>query len=261
MNTSRFLTRCFFAAIVAVAPVFAGCSDGPTTGDEQNATSSAGRFETFKGADGKYYFHLLAGNHEKVLHSQSYTSLANAKKGVESIKTNGVVSKNYKILEAVNGEYYFNLVAANGKIIGTSETYDSKSNAQRGADTVKSLVSKQLRIEAAATGGAHFSVFEGSDGDSYFHLRAVNGEIVLQSEGYESESGAVSAIDSVRTNGADLEMYELVETDYGQAFFRLLAANGEIIGRSEIYVSLSNAERGAETVQKLIASQKVADPE
>ena len=32
------------------------------------------RFETFTGRDGRFYFHLLAANGQKVLHSQGYTS-------------------------------------------------------------------------------------------------------------------------------------------------------------------------------------------
>ena len=262
MNTTRFLTRFAVVAALAVAPFTTGCDgDDPTMGDEQNVTSSAGKFETFKGKDGKYYFHLLAGNHEKVLKSQGYTSKAGANKGIESVKTNAVDKKAFKILEARNGEYYFNIVAKNGEIIGTSETYVSKSNAQRGADTVRSLVTKQLRIEAAKTGGAKFTVFQGADGDTYFNLRAGNGEIVLQSEGYEDKSGALNGIESVRENGRDLAQFDILETKNGQAYFNLIAKNGEIIGTSEVYVSLSNAERGAETVAALIASEKVADPQ
>jgi len=262
MNTSRTLIRFAFAAVIAVAPLAAGCNnDDPTTGDEQNVTSDAGKFETFKGADGKYYFHLLAGNYEKVLQSQAYSSKAAAKKGIDSVKTNAVDSTNFKVLKATNGEYYFNLVAANGEIIGTSETYESKTSAKNGANGVKALVSKQLRIEAAQTGGAKFTVFTGSDGDSYFNLRAANGEIVLASEGYVDEEGALGAIDSVRTNGTTATQYEVLQTSSGQAYFHLKASNGEIIGVSEMYASLSNAQRGMDTVRTLIASQKVADPE
>lgn len=256
------LVRFAFAAVVAfAAPMIVGCGEeDPTTGDSQDATSTAGKFETFKGADGKWYFHLLAGNNEKVLHSQAYSSKSAAEKGIASVKTNAVATKNFKVLAAADGDYYFNLVAANGEIIGTSETYASKSNAKTGADGVKALVGKQLRIEAAQTGGAKFSVFTGKDGDSYFNLRAGNGEIVLQSEGYENKAGALGGIDSVWTNGVEDAQYEVFETDYGQAYFHLKASNGEVIGRSEIYSTLDGAERGLESVRSLIASGKIADP-
>lgn len=258
----NLFVRLAAAALLALSPLAAGCSsDGSVAGEEQDVTSSAGRFETFKGADGKHYFHLLAGNHEKVLHSQGYSSASAAKKGIESVKKNAVDAKSFKILEAVNGEFYFNLVAGNGAIIATSETYASKSNAQRGADAVKKLVVKQLRVEAAETGGAHFSVFDGRDGDAYFNLRAANGEIVLQSEGYDDDAGALNGIDSVRENGRDEAAYEVFELDNGQAYFTLSAKNGETIARSEIYASLASAERGLEAVSALIASEKVADAE
>lgn len=261
MTSSRWLRSLFVASFLAATPMLAGCiAEQGTTGDEQDVTASAGTFQTFKGADGQYYFHLLANNHEKVLHSEGYTTLAKAKKGIESVKTNGVNIKSYKVLPAGNGEFYFNLVATNGQIIGTSETYSTKSNATKGANTVKSIVAQNLHTEAAKK-GAKFEMVDGLDGDLYFHLRAANGEIVLASEGYESKAGALNGVASVRENGRDEDAYEIFETANGQAFFHLEAtANGEIIARSEIYSSRSNAERAVEDIAALIASEKVADP-
>jgi hypothetical protein len=230
------------------------------TGDEQDVTASAGTFETFKGADGQYYFHLTAANHEKVLQSEGYTTLANAKKGITSVQTNGVIAARYKVLAAGNGEYYFNLVAANGEVIGTSETYASKSNATKAVTTVKGLIAGNLHVIAAATGGAKFETLTGADGQTYFHLRAANGEIVLQSEGYTDKAGAINGVASVRENGGLVASYEVIETGNHQAFFHLQAGNGEIIGSSEVYASLSNANRAVKDLSALIASEKVADP-
>ena len=188
---ARFATV-VLAAFLGIASVGAtGCSsDVPTTGDEQDVTANAGRFETFKGGDGQYYFHLIAGNYEKVLHSEGYSSKSAAQKGVSSVKKNGATSASYEILKASNGEHYFNLVAGNGEIVGTSELYGTKSAATKGAESVRKLIVKQLRVEAAETGGAELEVFDGRDGDVHFHLRAANGEIVMMSEGYEDEDGA-----------------------------------------------------------------------
>ncbi|HTJ85437.1 MAG TPA: DUF1508 domain-containing protein [Polyangiaceae bacterium] len=259
---SRFATIALVGFLGLGSGVLAGCTDsGPTTGDEQDVTAKSGRFETFKGGDGQYYFHLIAGNYEKVLHSEGYTSKASATKGIASVKSNGASSKAYKILKASNGEYYFNLVAANGEVIGTSELYGTKSAAQKGVDAVKALIVKQLRTEAAETGGAAFEVFDGKDGDTHFHLRAANGEIVLMSEGYADDDGALDGIESLRTNGRDLEQFEVLPAANGQYFFHVTAANGEIIAESEIYVSKANAERGRDAVIDLVASEKIADPE
>jgi uncharacterized protein YegP (UPF0339 family) len=48
----------------------------------------AGKFELRKSGPGKYRFVLKAGNGEIIATSESYTSKAAAKNGIESVKTN-----------------------------------------------------------------------------------------------------------------------------------------------------------------------------
>lgn len=227
-----------------------GCGD-TTAGDEQNVTATTGRFEIIVGQDSQRYFQLIAANGEKVLRSEGYTSLSGCKNGIASVKKNGVSADNYEILEAVNGEFYFNLIAGNGQIIGTSETYVSRANAERAVDTVVNVVEGASTAEIDAT-GAKFETFTGVDGQEYFRLRAKNGQIILQSEGYTSSAGADNGIESVKTNGTDPDAYTIVEAQNGQHFFHIKAGNGEIIARGELYVSKYNAQRGAETVRKTI---------
>src|SRR5262245_9284731 len=62
------------------------CDDVYEDGKADSAT--AGKFEVFKGSDGKYYFHLLAANGQNVLNSQAYTSSSAAKTGVSSVAAN-----------------------------------------------------------------------------------------------------------------------------------------------------------------------------
>lgn len=237
-----------------------GCSS-ETGVDEQQVSEAPGVFETFEGQDGQTYWHLLAGNGQKVLHSEGYVNLAGAENGIESARSNGVDLANYDLLEASNGEWYFNLVAQNHEVIGTSETYVSHSNADRGAETVQGLIVRNVRVEAAETGGARFEMFQGQDDQVYFHLRAANGEIMLQSEGYVAIGGALNGIESVRTNGRLPERYEVLQASNGeQWYFHLKAANHEVIGWGEMYVSESNAQRGVDTLVDLIASEQVADP-
>jgi len=220
-------------------------------GDEQNATATAGRFETFVGEDGQHYFHLLAKNGEKILHSEGYTSLSGAKKGITSVKNNGTSASRYQVVEADSGEFYFNLVATNGQVIGTSEMYASKSNAQKGVEAVIGALANATSA-AAEAGGPRFETFKGADKKTYFRLRAENGQIVLQSQGYSSKSGAEGGIDSVSENGLDASRYEIFEGVNGQHTFRLKAANGKVIARGEMYVSKSNANRGADRVREIL---------
>jgi uncharacterized protein len=256
--------RCFAVVAIAFASfgvTACGGDSDSTPDDEQNLTETGARFETFKGIDGKYYFHMLAANGELVLRSQAYTTLASAKKGIDSVLSNGVDATNYDVLEAQDGQYYFNVVAANNKIVGTSELYVSKSNAERAVDTLVNLVSLANRASAAAKGGARFEVFAGADGKQYFHMRAANGEIVLASEGYTTKTKALAGITSVRTNGADAENFEVLAASNGQYYINLVATNGQIIATGELYVTKTNATRAVTTISDLLHSQKVADPQ
>lgn len=243
----RNLTAAFTLALAV--PSLSAC-ESVETGDEQNVTAGAGRFETYEGADGQFYFQLLAGNGERILQSEGYTTLANAKKGITSVKRNGVVKSRFKVLASDNGEYYFNLTAQNGEVIGTSELYATKSNATRGVTAVTNALETPATA-AASAGDARFETFK-SGSKTYFRLRAGNGQIVLQSQGYSSKSAAENGIDSVEANAVDASNFQIVAGQNGQHTFRLVAGNGEVIGRGEMYVSKSNAVRGAGRVREIV---------
>jgi hypothetical protein len=233
--------------------LFIGCRQELHHGEERHR--SAGKFETFKAPTAA----LLPPSRRERREgpkSQAYTRSRTPPRA--SSRSERRCQQNYKVLKASNGSTT-STPSPPTAIIGTSETYSTKSNATKGRDAVKALVIKELRIEAAKTGGAKFSTFVGNDGDTYFNLRAANGEIVLQSEGYEDKSGALGGIESVRENGRVAEQFEIIETA-DQAFFHLLAGNGEIIAVSEVYASVDNAERAVDSIVALVESEKIADP-
>lgn len=96
----------------------------------------AGKFELFQGK-GDYRFRLKAGNGEPILASEGYTNKSGAESGIASVKANAPIDARYDRLVARNGQYYFNLKASNGQIIGTSEMYASTSGRDNGIDSVK----------------------------------------------------------------------------------------------------------------------------
>ena len=95
------------------------------------------KFEIRLSKDEQFYFVLKARNGEIILVSEMYTSKQNCEKGILSVVENSPNDDNYKRLEASNGQDYFNLVAANGEIIGTSEMYESKQGRDKGIESVK----------------------------------------------------------------------------------------------------------------------------
>lgn len=210
-----------------------------------------GRFETFTGRDGKAYFHLLAGNGEKVLASQGYASARGAEQGIDSVRRHGAEAAAYQLLEARDGQWYFNLRARNGELLAASELYVSRANAERGLATVMAVLATATQHQLEPR-DPRFQVFRGLDGQYYFHLRADNGEIVLVSEGFRRRGSAIDGTGSVRAHGASLSRYEVREARDGQHYFVLRAVNGRVIGLSETYPTRAGAERAVADVVALL---------
>ena len=95
-----------------------------------------------------------------------------------------------------------------------------------------------------------FDLKQGGSGQFMFNLKAANGEVILTSELYKQKQSAVAGIDSVKANAADDARYERKTAKNGQAYFVLTATNGEIIGKSEMYSSVSAMENGIQSVKK-----------
>ncbi len=98
-----------------------------------------------------------------------------------------------------------------------------------------------------------------------FDLKAGNGEVIVSSEVYSSESACRKGIKSVSANApaASLEdqtienrkparhpKFEVYKDNAGQFRFRLKARNGEVIATSEGYKQKSNCLNGVEHVKK-----------
>lgn len=223
---------------------------------QDELTTLKGRFETFAGKDGQYYFHLLAGNGQKVLASEGYATKAGAEAGIASVKANGTSDMRYLQREASNGQFYFLLTASNGAIIGMSELYVSAANAARGQQSVMKVVANTVaQGDAQPLSAAKFETFKGLDGKYYFHVKALNGEIVLQSQAYASKTGATSGIASVQTNGISAARYTVLPAADGKYYFVLKATNGQVIGLSEMYASKSNAQRAVDSIVALFNSK------
>ena len=96
-----------------------------------------GKFEIKKRTNGEYQFNLKAGNGEKILSSEGYTTKVGCTNGIESVRTNSQDDSKYDLLKSTNSKFYFNLKATNGQIIGTSEMYESEQGRSVGIASVK----------------------------------------------------------------------------------------------------------------------------
>lgn len=87
--------------------------------------------------NGEFQFNLKAGNGEIILTSEGYTAKASCLNGIESVKKNAPDDNRYDRKEAKNGKFFFNLKAANGQVIGSSEMYESAAGRDKGIESVK----------------------------------------------------------------------------------------------------------------------------
>lgn len=97
----------------------------------------AGKFVISKRSNGDFQFVLKAGNGQVILASQGYADKAGAGNGVESVKKNSQDDGKFDRKTSSNGKPYFNLLAGNGQIIGSSEMYESEAARDNGIESVK----------------------------------------------------------------------------------------------------------------------------
>lgn len=94
------------------------------------------------------------------------------------------------ITKRTNNDFQFNLKAGNGQVILTSQGYNSKASCENGIESVRTNSQNDKRFEKNRA----------SDNRFYFSLKAGNGQIIGNSQMYESESGLQNGIESVKTN-------------------------------------------------------------
>lgn len=97
-------------------------------------------------------------------------------------------------------------------------------------------------------------------GDQYmFNLKAGNNEVILTSERYTTKASAQDGIASVRQNSQADARYQLKTATDGSPYFTLTEANGQTIGRSEMYSSTAARDKGVASVKANGATPTVKD--
>ena len=252
MTTTKRITLSLLALILA-ASFSTGCAmeDEPLN-DTESAITGRPYPQIWQSASGRYYFRFKAANHQIILSSEDYSTRTAALNGVLSVLDNAGTPDRFVVKQANNGDFYFNLKAGNGEVIGSSELYVSRANAERGTEAVARNVDEYLAFLATRT-GARFQINESASGRYSFNLHAGNGAVVLSSQSYNSEAAALNGTFSVVDNGLDADSYDIRATSSGTGFyFNLIATNGQTIATSEVYSTKSNATRAVKAIIALL---------
>lgn len=97
------------------------------------------------------------------------------------------------------GQYRFRLKAGNGQVILASEGYTTKAACENGVASVRKNAADEARFEK----------LENKAGKPYFNLKAANGQVIGNSEAYESASACDNGIASVMKNAPDASIEEV----------------------------------------------------
>ncbi len=97
----------------------------------------------------------------------------------------------FVIEKAKDEQFYFNLKAVNGQVILTSEMYKAKASAQNGIESIQNNSATDDNYERK----------ESKNNKPYFVLKALNKQIIGQSQMYTSSSAMEAGIASVKHNG------------------------------------------------------------
>lgn len=115
-------------------------------------------YQVYKDIGGKYRFRLRAANNKILVVSEAYESKSSCINGVKSVqkncqsqiedKTLGIEklsNPKYELFVDADLKFRFNLIAANGQIICSSEAYESKQSCKKGIEAVKKSCGVEIK--------------------------------------------------------------------------------------------------------------------
>jgi uncharacterized protein len=95
-----------------------------------------GKFVIYKDNAGEFRFRLSTGDGQIILTSESYKTKARCITGIESVRKNSQTDDCFGRKDTESGKWMFNLKASNGRVIGTSEIYESEKARESGIASV-----------------------------------------------------------------------------------------------------------------------------
>lgn len=116
-------------------------------------------------------------------------------------------------IRAVASGVKFDLLAANGECILTSEVYASAAACRKGIASVQrntalAAVEDLTQQEGASPANPKFQIYQDRGGQYRFRLKARNGETIATSQGYAAKGSCLQGLQSVRGNAPTAETIE-----------------------------------------------------
>jgi uncharacterized protein YegP (UPF0339 family) len=112
-----------------------------------------------------------------------------------------LVDAMFVIYKDAGGAFRFRLRAPNNEIIAVGEGYQSRTSCVNGIKTVKRYCNADIEdqtVDAPATSNPKFQIYRDAAAKYRFRLRALNNEIILTGEAYETKQGCQNGIQAIK---------------------------------------------------------------
>ena len=112
-----------------------------------------------------------------------------------------MVDAMFLLYKDAGGAFRFRLRAPNNEIIAVGEGYQSRASCINGINTVKRYCNADIEDQTAdvpALPNPKFQIYRDAANKYRFRLRALNNEIILSGEAYETKQGCQNGIQAIK---------------------------------------------------------------
>ena len=233
-----------------------------------------GKYEVYPNGDG-YQYRLKASNGEILIVSENFVSRENVLKAIDAVRRN-IVDGQLKIIEDKHGKFKFKLISKNYRVIALGSNYTTEKSAVRASESFKKFALKADVVEietpvdkeSLAATPVDLGVIEDRNGGKYivekfngefsWSLRANNGQVLVQVEGYTTKNSILNSIETFKKNASN-GTFKIVKDKNDNYHFRLYSAAGRVAAIGETYGSKQLAESAAISVASYFKNSEVIE--
>ena len=229
---------------------------------EKKGRSYNGKYEVYQAGDG-YAYCLKASNGEQLVVSETFKSRDGVLKAIDAVKRN-LETGEVKIFADKRGKYKFKLISKNYRVLAISSNYSTEKSAERAVESFKKFALKAdiVDIEVEDVDAKTATIIEVShdefklggkfciekfNGEFSWDLKAANGQILCQAEGYTSKAGCLYSIETFKKN-VEVGTFKCVKDKTNRYCYKLYSTVGRIIAVGESYTSKQGAISAANSV-------------
>ncbi len=237
--------------------------------------TTGGKYEIFQESGG-FKYRLKAVNGESLITSEVYSTKAGALKGIDTLKSN--VEGNtavYRIEQDKHDKHQFSVATKQNKILGLSATYSSNAACESAIESLKSYAGstkvvllhdedesepeKVDHIEDNPNSKGKFVLLvDENQGTFQFALKASNGQTLVTSKFYKSETSCKEGIEKFRRDVEEGTFYTVKDKN-NMYQFRLYNKANRLVQSGIAYDTKAKCVSNIESICKIAKHVPLAE--